>query len=1165
MSASELLANLVNARILDEMTLEKLRKEIDSPNKNVKPKAIVRYLLQKGLITEEQGSDLLAGKPLVPALVQDDQFELPAAAKKDYDTDDLTNLVGDLSAAPMEKKAPVAKAAELVDDADMGEIEKPKAPPRSAGRETRQLDLDAVENEPIAKRSRPSHKEPAPTAEVFDEGFEDSGFTSGSSMKAGRTGGQTFAGKLDSSDQWNTRWLWTGFGGLAALIIGAFVLWLGVMRVDADKLYDQAETSFRELAYGKAAELFQDFVKKFPNHDKAPLAEVRGVNALIRLPYSQNSFETAFNVAKIHLPPVAENEAMEELRPDLGVMLPVIVKWYSQAPLQANLAVNDVATKLEAALAAKKELLDPPTYLTTTMKNSQRISQLIGSINNDILTAQGIIKKEEEYVTSKSSIERLTGEGKTDDAFAEFTRLVRIHPDLGARAELRELMAKVSTREIELVKPSNVELVVAKTVPPSPVSKQILTGSTVGATMEAMVSEVLPVLAEGSVYGVDSGNGKLLWRHFVGLQTTIQPQWSDGERKSLVVCDEEKNAITSVDAMTGNVIWSTTIGQTFLSPKIAVDAAYVVTRTGIIIKLNLATGETIAAAQLPKGVSVPCEVADQAPELYVVGDDSNLYILSSDDMKCTSAFYIGHFPGSVRIAPLVWSGHVLVAVSGNDYCDLWVIRKNDEGIWSRIQLVRVAKSGPVSIEPSRLGRLMVFTSDRGNISVLDINPADPENPIRTAVEDNFEVGRGIKNWSLAGGSSLWIAGNGVRRYKIQRATEQLEQVENGNPADVFLGPLREKDDVLFHLRRRNGSGLVGFSAVDALNLKEKWRTDFGGPTAGKPFPMGQDLAVLTSQGNLLRIDADAFEKGSATEMAKSSDIDESYLFNRQFVFEDGSAAWIGPSGFRYVLYSPSDANSVGLKSLQEPAHLPACDPVAIGNDLIVPSSSGLILRIDPKTGQYAGSPLSPQALAPGQTVTWNRPAKIGESRIVIGNGENRLMLLDVSSRDAIRQVSELEIDGTIRSSISSIGDSVLFVAETPKGFRLIKVDVSGERMAQAGDMEMAGMTTQDPILVGDTILVATDDENLTATGTALQKSWSIKTSGNRLASAVMAANGSIRLCFEKGTVQDIGPNGDIVRTVELGQPITHEPVIRGDQMIFTAVDGSLLIVDGAGS
>jgi len=1164
MSASELLAKLVKANILDAKTIERLQKEVSDQSKNVKPKAIVRYLLQKGFIDDGQAEALLAGRDLVARLVQDDQFEEPEPPKKDYDTDDLTNLIGDLATPEKEEKPPVARAEKVLEVDDLEDLKDVPAPERAAERETRQLDLDEVRNEAESGRSRSSRKKRGSDPEVFAAGFAESEFASAAEMRPDRGVSRAFVGKLDSSDQWNTRWLWTAFGGVAALLIAIFLLWLGVMRVDADKLYDEAETSFRELAYGKAGEKFQEFYEKFPKHDKAPLAQVRSVNAMIRLPYSQNNFSMAAEVAKANLPAVAESPAMEELRPDLGVMLPVIVEWYSKSPLNAR-EVKEVETRLEAALQAKKDLLDPPTYLTTTQKNSQRISQLIGTIDNNILTARGIIRKEEEYVTSKAAIEGLTADGRTDAAFAEFTRLVRIHPDLGARAELRELMIHVSAREVELVKPSEISVTITDRAPESRVTQQILTGSTVGATMEAMVSEVLPVLAEGAVYGLDSGNGKLLWRHFVGLQTTIQPQWTGDDHSSLVFCDEERHMVTRIDAATGQVIWNAAMGQSLLSPKISVDAVYVALRSGIVVKLDLATGQKVAAAQLPKRISVGCEVADQVPELYVVGDDANLYVLSSDDLKCNSVFYIGHFPGSVRISPQYWSGHVLVSVSGNDYCDMHVLRKNEESAWHRIQLVRVARSGPVSSDPSRLGRLMVFTSDRGNISVLDLNPADPENPIRVALEDSFEVRGGIRTWPLAGGSNLWIAGLGIRRYKIQRATEQLVHGDINNPSDVFLGPLREKDDVLFHLRRRSGSRLVGVAAVDAITLKEKWRTDFGGPPAGRPFSLGADLGLLTSQGNLLRISDDDIRQGTSSEIARSSDIDEPFLFNRQFVFDDGSTAWMGPSGFRYILYSDANSDKVGLKALQEPANLPACDPVPVGNDLIVPSSSGLVLRIDPKTGQYAGSPLSPQPLSPGQTVMWNRPARIGDSQLLIGNGANQLLLLDVSNRTAIRQIAGLEIEGQIRSPILGSAETAWFVAETANGFRLTRVSVSGESMKLDGDVELGGSLTQEPLLAGDTILVATSDGKLSAFGPDLQKAWSMETSGNQLASAVPAAGGSVRLCFQKGTIQDVDPAGTVLQTIELGQPVTHEPVQRGNQLIFTSADGSLLVVDGAGS
>ena len=63
MSPRQLLEKLENLGIIDPSILERIRQEIENPEKKVKPKAILRYLVQKKQITEEQANRMLKSAP----------------------------------------------------------------------------------------------------------------------------------------------------------------------------------------------------------------------------------------------------------------------------------------------------------------------------------------------------------------------------------------------------------------------------------------------------------------------------------------------------------------------------------------------------------------------------------------------------------------------------------------------------------------------------------------------------------------------------------------------------------------------------------------------------------------------------------------------------------------------------------------------------------------------------------------------------------------------------------------------------------------------------------------------------------------------------------------------------------------------------------------------
>lgn len=998
-------------------------------------------------------------------------------------------------------------------------------------------------------------------AQRRDEGAfgDEGGWDSGAAASPVRAGSAGFSGKLDSSDQWNTRWLWTGFGVLAALLVALGVLWLGVMRTDADKLFESAELNFRNGAYGKAGEEFQKFHTKFPRNERAALAKVREVNAFLRMRYEAKDYKNAYDYAIQALPTLAANESINELRDDLGIMIPAIVRHFTRAH-EREQSIEGVKSRLDEARAAKKALLDNPEWITTTMRNSQRMAPIIADIENDLLAAEGKIQREKDLQAASQQIQQLTVDGRTDDAFAAFTRLVRVYPDLGARQELRELMAQVSARERELVQPAPARIESGPGAPPSSVTASFLSAVVNGTPLGRMNGEVIAVLAEGAVYGLDAGTGQVLWREFVGLGTNIQPVWtSETSREALIVSDQQRQLVMRIAADSGTVVWTARIGEPFFTPRVSGDSVYVAAASGLVVRLDLADGNQLAGARLPRKIAAGCEVADQQPWLFLAGDDSNLYQLSSEDLTCQAVYYLGHPRGAISLAPLWWSGYLLQVVNGSDYAELYVLQRAEEsGAWRRVQLIRLA-NGRISMPPVRMGRMALYTSDVGDVRIVDMNPLEPEAPVQIATEGSIAVRGGVRTWSQASGSDVWIAGMGITPLRLQRATGNLERVTVLNQADIFLGPIQKRDDLLFHLRRRGGSRLVSVAAVDSSTMEEKWRTDFGGAPPGPPWPGAGGLMQVTAQGNLVSFNAGQAGPSLPAVLALASDIDEPLLFTSLARLDNGDLAATGASGSPWVLRVETGSGRVGLQRLVPPADQPACLPLAVGNDLVIASSKGQVMRIDLATGQMSGSPYQPP-LSPGQSVRWNRPARTGETTFLIGNGESLISLMDLSDGRSVRNVAERSVDGQIVSGLAGSGNDAWFVEQRGNSFFLVKATVSGSGFELAAGIPVGGLPTQDPLMADGLVLVATEDGQLSAWSHGGERRWQIPTDGTRIAGIVSGENGATVVSFENGQVRVVGPGGEAVRQFDVGQPVVHQPLVNGGQWLFTAADGTLLLV-----
>ena len=84
MSPRQLLEKLENLGIIDPSLLNKIRKEIDNPEKSVKPKAILKFLVSKNQITEKQAARLL--KAAMTITRSSIRQELPMALSTLVDT-----------------------------------------------------------------------------------------------------------------------------------------------------------------------------------------------------------------------------------------------------------------------------------------------------------------------------------------------------------------------------------------------------------------------------------------------------------------------------------------------------------------------------------------------------------------------------------------------------------------------------------------------------------------------------------------------------------------------------------------------------------------------------------------------------------------------------------------------------------------------------------------------------------------------------------------------------------------------------------------------------------------------------------------------------------------------------------------------------------------------
>ncbi len=1154
MSPRQLIEQLERLGTIDPRILAKIRREVESSDQEVKTQFVLDYLVKKGQLKESEAARILnAGK----------SHPEPA-----YDTEDLTSSLLHPPAVP--QPPPSAKSAIPA----AAPVKNPKRPPTPivqpiVSHEKTALDagqFDVLQDELVGV-DRKASKPPAPVYQGYVSELTDDDQFGHDNYSRGNRPVSSFSGKKNQRDQWSTKWLYIGFGILGVLFISLAVLFVATLGVKAEDQYKAAKDSFEKLAYLDAAKKFEQYYNDNPKHRDVAMAKALRAQCLIANSFSARYWAETITSAESLLAPLVEDDdnEVDEIRPDLAHMLPEsLMEITEQAKKTTELAAME--SELTKCLDLKK-IIDNNVYIPTSERNKPLTAANLAKIDNNIRVLQGQIDKEKNYNLAIIEIKKLAAASETDKAFAEYKKLTRNYGDLASRELLRNTMLEISLKERELVAPIADKLTVANAPRVSPIQRSVVLASPVGESVNSLKGEIVNFLADGSVYGMQAADGALLWRRFVGYQTNVQPVLVD--ENSLLVSDQQSQDLLLVGKSTGEVIWRTEIGEPFLAPVFNEAMIVVTTQMGKIIQLDRKSGSVLQFIKLPQAANVPALIGDRDPYIYQAGSYSNLYVLSNQDFSCREVLYLGHYTGSIAIAPQAWSGFILVAMNGGDFCDLLVLKPAKNGL--ELELVQVIKritDGPVTQPLQRFGRWMLMTADNGDVRILELQPTDENIPVTKFAADNF-VNGGASTQVLTEGSNLWIAGLGISRFRIQRTQGTFQRDEIINSQDTFITPLRKLDDYLFHVRRRRDSGMLSASLVDAKSLAPIWRTDFGGPVVGTPMLAGDSVVVVSNQGDLFQITPTALANQTAIAKAQSSQVVEDLKFSSLVQLPDDTFACFGPAQQEDFLFGNSTTTDSKLIRLATPANHPACPPLAVGEFLIVPSTDGQVTRVDPKNGQLVGTPFQPP-ISPGTQTEWFEPTLIRDSSFAIASGTGAqegnssvLYLLDAANPRSIEQVSSLTLDEPFGSRLVNNGQAIFGVLEDGVNDSLASLAIS-PKLSLNLKMELPGKVAAGPWLVEQGILLKMDNDQLLMLAEDLSTIWALSIPNEQFAGPPKKFKSGLLVSFLSGKLLVVDPaSGKVVGDFDLRQPIAAAPIEVDQALFFSGLDGTLHQVDFA--
>ena len=1135
MSARDFLNLLEERDLLDATIIADLRRQIDEAAKSVSAETIAKLLVENEHLTRFQATKLVGEATVEIEARRTKRAEERAdadEAEESLDEDDL--LLGGLadSVKPPLSKTPPPPPEEIIEVVE--EVSVVEAIEQLDAVETIQsLDFIGAVDSVAAAAS-------------------DS-VTSGYNKKSVRV------------NPWDSPLMLVGCGALAILSLAAYVLWMSLTQANKIETFNKAMESYGEQAYQNAIERFEKFLKNNDNHEFSSEARVRiRLSSLRIITDSMRSPEKALEVAQEILPEIKDEEAFPKVREELASILPDIAEGFVMEAKAAD--TTGEAEKILKELAKAMKLVNNPEYIPKSLLRTRQ-AQLELIAETKELVERGI-NQERTLVAKVEEIRRLVEEGKTREAYKVRDDLLLEFPQLENDPRLVEQVASIGEAELAAVEIVALDPMVGEQdVPPAAGKRVVLAGTRPGMTLRGAPSETV-FLAGGALYGVDTIEGSLLWRRFVGFRTTFHPvPLQSAPGSDIIAVESNSNAILRMKPKTGEVVWRQVIGEEFNDPQVWRNRAVLSTKSGKVISVNVEDGSRADYAELGQKLSVSPGVVPQRSVMYQVGENDNLYLLNQETLACTEVYYLKQKPGTVTVPPLAAFNHLFVfenagtdKTTGRPFCNIHVLKTDGKGgdLKPAQQPVRVV--GHVVTRPIAERQRLTVATDLGAIHIFSVDGLkDPPLSEDITGQTASDSGR-IVGYLDVNRADMWVARSGLAKVQILAAKAQMAPIWSGYPGDIFTSPVQVHGKTVYHLRRPFGSPgfTVGSNDVDDPN-QTYWSTDVAVPAALTVIESatGQPM-VFSRKGGFFRVNDAVIQAGYLAPVFADDQANITYTAGLPF---GDNVALFSPAG-RALVYDPTRSDSE-MRSFR--LNIPkdsAFEPIAYQDAMLVPLANGQIQLLDIDTGGPKAAPFQP-SLRAGESVKWFRPTVVADGRqFVIADSKKRVfrVSLQAGGRPRLVQEAEATLKDQMDTQLAELKNFVFAGARYDDADVLMSLDAV---TLEARDVyQLSGRVIWGPVASDGRILLATTGDGIACFDENQELLWNAELTHGRPTGEPAVVDGEYLIATVEGAVMRLeGASGSVKGVAEVGEPLSGSPLPYDGKVGVVGADGTFHIVE----
>ncbi|HEX7446568.1 MAG TPA: PQQ-binding-like beta-propeller repeat protein [Pirellulales bacterium] len=1161
MTNDEIVSIVDASNLVSDQVLGELRDRLDKAKQPVDLKLAVKWLVQKEHITSDQGKRLLsraggATAPAAPAQPATKRSATKNPAPQPVDDDDL-----ELIDEPRAVEADVVdEGLELFPLGESAESPAPPAKPPAAKAEKRWAGSPrSVNPQQSAARGRPpaAHDDLGGLyAEPLDHGvsggadligaaaYGDGGFRQEPEEPRGKSKPKA------KGNVWDSPLLLTVGGSLLALVILGVVLWWRLGRLTGDEAFRQAESFYKAGSYTQAIEQFDKYLKEFPEHSEVSVARVdRGMARMRQAVEGARDWTKTLATSQGLLDEIKSETAFGEARPELAALLPQIAE--GLAKQAANKPDMQVVERAEDAL----QLVDK--YVSKTQRPTQKLADVQASLQ----LTRHVLGRDEALEKAVAGIKQAIDEGSPQAAYALRRDLVKSYPELAGNETLGEAVLSLSKAEqasVEFVPQARpAESADVQT----PVEAEVVMAVYRGGKAPGVSGRSAHVLAGGAVYGLDAESGAALWRRFVGYDTSYVPRPLSADPASdVLVADSARHEVLRVEGGSGKLRWRHVVGEPFdAHPVVARNHAWIATRTGRLVMIDLETGESPGFIKLPQAARVGPTFDSRGQVCFQLAENSNLYSLNTQTNQCQEVLYLGHEPESIHVPPLVVSPYVFI-VKDNGTSDslLLVLSADERGASLKQAQESLTLAGHVFAPLQVAGRTLVVATDRGAIYTYEINPPDSGKPLTLVADKPAETRSPLIRYPLLRDAELWVAGYGLTKYDIQSSRGRLEPKWVKDETDAMLEPPAVVGNVVICARRRGSEPEVRVRAANGKDGTPYWEAELAAPPAGAPVSDAASgrLMLFNRLGAWFNLPRDRLA-GSVIENAALLPEEPGQDLAgeaRTTSLADDRVAVSSRGGVRALVVESKASAAAHWINLPDPLAAPV---VRFAGGLLAPGELGQVFVLDAVSGQSLVDPFQPKLDGEGG-FQWTTPVVLNDKEAIIADGRKMLYRLGIADKPQRHLVAlaQAELPGPVAGPLAVLSKTVYAVSgeNELKAYSLPNLTPGNARPLSAG-------IAWGPFAAGSCALAATLDGQLICLDDDQKEVWKVSWSHGALAGQPLADGDAYFVGSQAGGVYRLSAkSGEELGALDVGEPVAAGPTTLGDRLVLAGYGGTLMVV-----